>query len=95
MEIKSMVGKKNGEVFAQIVFTNEEYKKLTKFFIEKQNIEGDTESYFAEKWKEWMESTGGLNCSDPSGINAPENQKKYIINRLFLAFAAGWNAREK
>jgi hypothetical protein len=45
---------------------------------------------FSEEWRAWKASTDGLACCDLHTLtNGP-----YLENRLWRAFAAGWNAAQ-
>jgi hypothetical protein len=49
----------------------------------------DLQTPFALARDQWLESDEGKKCGE--GMTSG----KYLENRLFYAFVAGWNAREK
>lgn len=51
------------------------------------------ETDFAKAWREWQDSPEGLRTLESDGIEVPLRLHKYYLNRINLAFAAGWNAR--
>jgi hypothetical protein len=43
----------------------------------------------------WIESAEGKGCTEPTTLNAPAMQQRYLKNRLKRAFMDGWCAAEK
>lgn len=45
-------------------------------------------------WKAWLASPEGVRCSDMIGLSLRPADRKYLLNRLELAFQAGVRAAE-
>lgn len=51
------------------------------------------ETEYAKAWREWQDSPEGQRTLESNSIEIPARLHKYYMNRINLAFAAGWNAR--
>ena len=51
--------------------------------------------YAERAWKLWQQSDEGKCCGKADTINIPREQQQYLINRLYRAFMAGFNASEE
>jgi hypothetical protein len=51
------------------------------------------ETPYARAWREFQDSPEGLRVLAGAGLGIPLSQHKYFVNRLQVAFDAGWNAR--
>ena len=46
---------------------------------------------FKLAWDKWLASEEGQRCAETDTLSTPYHLEKYLQNRLWLAFAAGWN----
>lgn len=53
-----------------------------------------TETPYARAWREWQDSPEGQRTLESDGIGVSLKNHKYYMNRINLAFAAGWNAKD-
>jgi hypothetical protein len=53
-----------------------------------------TETDYAKAWREWSDSPEGMAARNGDTLQIPLRHFQYLENRINLAFAAGWNARD-
>lgn len=51
------------------------------------------ETEYAKAWREFQDSPEGLRVLAAASLGVPLSQHKYFVNRVKVAFDAGWNAR--
>lgn len=54
-----------------------------------------TPSSFSLAWQAWITSDEGKACVCPTSIGAAMKQERYMSNRLWRAFSAGYRANER
>lgn len=52
----------------------------------------DLRNSLAKARDDFLKSFQGKACIDPTTLGVDPKQRRYLINRIELAFIAGWNA---